>query len=129
MGISRFEELEAWQRARELTAEVYRLSRGAQFAHDFGLRNQIQRASVSVMSNIAEGFERFNPAEFRQYLRISLGSAAEVRSQLYVALDLGYPTREEHQRVSQICRDVSQILARLRASVRSPGRASARTER
>ena len=86
----RFEEVDAWKLGRELTRRVYECTRGREFARDFGLRDQIQRAAVPVTSNIAEGFERRSPAEFARFLLIARGSAGEVRSQLYAALDLGY---------------------------------------
>jgi len=86
--ITRFEEIEAWITSRELTRMVYVLTDQGQFARDFGLRNQIQRAAVSVMSNIAEGFESRTQAQFLEYLGRSKASAGEVRCQLYVALDL-----------------------------------------
>lgn len=88
--IERFEDIQAWQEARGLVKEVYRNSSRGEFARDFGLRDQIQRAAVSVMSNIAEGFERGSNKEFIQFLYIAKGSVGEVRSQLYAALDLGY---------------------------------------
>ena len=89
----RFEDIEAWQLGRELTRRVYEATRNGEFARDFGLRDQIQRAAVSITSNIAEGFERRSPAEFARFLLIARGSAGEVRSQLYAALDLGYIDR------------------------------------
>lgn len=87
--IERFEELIAWQKARELTKAVYRITKQGAFAKDFGLSSQIQRAAVSVMSNIAEGFERHRRTEFHQFLSTAKASCAEVRSQLYVAYDIG----------------------------------------
>ena len=81
----RFEDIEAWQKARELTKVVYQLSGRGHFAKDFGLRDQIRRASVSIMANIAEGFERDGTGEFIQFLAIAKGSAAEVLSHAYVA--------------------------------------------
>ena len=86
--ISKFEELIAWQKSRELVTAIYKVTNGKEFSRDFGLRDQIQRAAVSIMSNIAEGFERAGRAEFHQFLVIAKGSCAEVRSQLYVALDI-----------------------------------------
>jgi len=88
--ISKFEELIAWQKSRELVTAIYKVTNGKEFSRDFGLRDQIQRAAVSIMSNIAEGFERAGRAEFHQFLVIAKGSCAEVRSQLYIALDIGY---------------------------------------
>ncbi len=85
--ISRFEDIEAWADARLLVAAVYRQSRNGLLGRDSGLRDQIQRAAVSIMANIAEGFERKNIKEFAHYLRIARGSCAEVQSHLYVALD------------------------------------------
>ncbi len=86
----RFEELESWQQARQLTREIYTMTRSAEIAKDFGLCGQIQRASVSIMSNIAEGFERQHIAEKLQFYNVARGSTAEVRSLLYVVED-NYP--------------------------------------
>ena len=86
----RFEDIEAWQRAWELTREIYTISNKGPFSKDFGLRGQVRRASVSIMSNIAEGFERGGTKEFVQFLSVAKGSSGELRSQLYVALDQGY---------------------------------------
>lgn len=87
--IEKFEDIEAWQRARQLAKAVYVVTSEGKFSRDFGLRDQIQRAAVSVMSNIAEGFERGGDVEFRRFLAIAKGSAGEVQAQLYVALDAG----------------------------------------
>jgi four helix bundle protein len=89
----RFEELLAWQKARLLTKEIYELSRGAPLSNDYGLIRQMQRAAVSVMSNIAEGFDRTGSGEFHRFLSIAKGSCGELRSQLYVAFDAGYIDR------------------------------------
>ncbi len=88
--IEKFEDIVAWQRARVLAQEVYASAKVGRFARDFGLRDQIQRASVSVMANIAEGFERGGDKEFGQFLSNSKGSCGEVKSHLYVALDQEY---------------------------------------
>ena len=93
--IQRFEDLEAWKISREFTKEVYQLSKNDLFIRDFGLRDQIRRASVWIMSNIAEGFERDGDKEFVNFLSIAKGSAGEVRSQLYVALDQNYISESE----------------------------------
>src|SRR5690242_9126737 len=90
-----FTEIEAWQKARELTSKIYAVSKNAAFAKDFGLRGHIRDASVSVMSNIAEGLDRNGTAEFVQFLAIAKGSAAEVASQLYVVKDQSYVTAAE----------------------------------
>ena len=88
-SIEKSEDIEAWQRARQLAKAVYATTSEGKFDRDFGLRDQIQRAAVSVMSNIAEGFERGGDVEFRRFLAIAKGSAGEVKAQLYVALDAG----------------------------------------
>ncbi len=90
MLVKNFEELEIWKEARRITQEIYRLTGDSKFSKDFGLSNQIQRAAISVMSNIAEGFERGGNQEFIQFLYVAKGSCGEVRSQLYVALDQEY---------------------------------------
>ncbi len=85
-----FEQIDAWQKSRELTKDVYTLTGKGDFSKDYGLKNQMRSAAVSIMSNIAEGFERSGTGEFSQFLAIAKGSAGEVRSQLYVALDQSY---------------------------------------
>ena len=110
--ITRFEEIEAWKTARELTRMVYAFADQGQFARDFGLRNQIQRAPVSVMSNIAEGFESRTQAQFLEYLGRSKASAGEVRCQLYVALDLEYLTQEQFKQVFDLADKSSRQIAR-----------------
>lgn len=86
----RFEDILAWQKARVLVSEIYKTSNDGKFARDFGLKDQIRRAAVSIMSNIAEGFARRTNKEFTRFLYISHGSVAEVQSLLYVALDQQY---------------------------------------
>jgi four helix bundle protein len=115
--IERFEDLIAWQKARELTAAIYRISRQGNFAKDFGLSGQIQRAAVSTMSNIAEGFERGRPGEFHQFLSTAKGSCGEVRSQLYVALDVGYLNLRNFSQLLGQAEEVGRIIGGLRASV------------
>jgi four helix bundle protein len=88
--VEHFEDLIAWQKARALTKSVYQATQQGAFSRDFGLAAQIQRAAVSIMSNIAEGFERGGRGEFHQFLVIAKASCAEVRSQLYIALDVGH---------------------------------------
>jgi four helix bundle protein len=92
---TRFEELDVWQRAKELTNLIYGLSNSGTFARDFGLRDQMRRAAVSIMSNIAEGFESQTQAMFIQYLGRAKGSAGELRAQLYIALEQKYITNDE----------------------------------
>jgi four helix bundle protein len=110
--ITRFEEIEAWKTARELTKIVYSLTDQGQFVKDFGLRDQVQRAAVSVMSNIAEGFESRTRAQFLEYLGRSKASAGEVRCQLYVAMDLRYLTQEQFNQVFDLADKSSRQIAR-----------------
>ncbi len=113
-----FEEIGAWQKARELTREIYAISRRGFFAKDFGLRDQIRRASVSVMSNIAEGFERGGTPEFMQFLSIAKGSVGEVRSQLYVAFDQSYLNKEEFDRVFALTLETGRMISGLMTYLR-----------
>ena len=115
--VERFEDLIAWQKARQLAAEIYRISSQGDFSRDFGLRDQIRRAAVSAMSNIAEGFDRGSRSEFHQYLVIAKASCAEVRSQLYVAQDVGYIDQEIFDTVSSSASELSRIIGGLRAAV------------
>ena len=121
MGVSRFEELIAWQKARGLANAIYRLTSQGSFSRDFGLRDQIQRAAVSVMSNIAEGFERGGSAEFHQFLVIAKASCAELRTQLYLALDLGYIDQEKFDETMKLAEEVARLVGGLRASVKRQG--------
>jgi four helix bundle protein len=111
--IERFEDLEAWKIAREVTKEVYRISKNDLFIRDFGLRDQICRASVSIMSNIAEGFERDGNKEFVNFLSIAKGSSGEVRSQLYVALDQDYISDNEFNSLYRKTTQNSRVIAGL----------------
>jgi four helix bundle protein len=115
--IERFEDLVAWQKSRALTRAIYLATRQGQFARDFGLAGQIQRAAVSVMSNIAEGFERGGRPEFYQFLTIAKASAAEVRSQLYVALDVGHVDLFTFEDLLVQAEEVARIIAGLRSAV------------
>ena len=115
--VERFEDLIAWQKARQLTAAIYRVTSKGDFSKDFGLRDQIRRASVSVMSNIAEGFDRVSRGEFHQFLVIAKASCAEVRSQLYIAQDVGYINQEIFNNVSNNASELSRIIGGLRAAV------------
>ena len=117
MGITRFEDLIAWQKARELTKAIYTVTSIGIFSKDFGLKDQIQRASVSAMSNIAEGFERGSSNEFHHFLVIAKGSCAEVKSQLYVALDAEYLTETIFFELKTQVEEVSRIIGGLRVSI------------
>jgi four helix bundle protein len=109
--VKRFEDLECWRKARVLTREIYAASSDGAFAKDFGLKDQIRRASVSIMSNIAEGFDRGGNKEFVQFLSIAKGSAAEVQSQLYVALDAGHLESSGAEALSEKVEEVRRILS------------------
>lgn len=115
--VERFEDLIAWQKARQLTVDIYRITAHGEFAKDFGLRDQIRRAAVSVMSNIAEGFDRGSRSEFHQFLVIAKASCAEVRSQLYVAQDVGYINQENFNTANSNTSELSRIIGGLRAAV------------
>lgn len=115
--ISRFEQLIAWQKARVMTQSIYRVTRQGVFAKDWELCNQLRRAAISVMSNIAEGFERGKRTEFHQFLSIAKASCAEVRSQLYIANDVGYLNQHEFCELMQQSEEVGRILGGLRAAV------------
>src|SRR5713226_891145 len=111
--IERFEDLEAWKSARELVRSIYKATSGSAFSRDAGLRGQIQRASVSVMSNIAEGFERGGDKEFFQFLALAKGSCGEVRAQLYVALDQTYINDAQFQELVEKTLRINRLIAGL----------------
>lgn len=117
-GWTRFEDLIAWRKARELTQRIYQVSVSADFSRDYGLRDQARRAAVSIMSNIAEGLERGSQAEFHRFLMIAKGSCAELRSQLYVALDAGYLQEEQFITLLSLAEETSRVIGGLRLSVR-----------
>jgi len=111
MGIERFEDIEAWQLARELSRNVYRLTNKLRFSKDYGLRNQIQDAAGSSMHNIAEGFDAETNPEFIRFLRYAKRSCTEVQSELYVALDEKYITEYEFE-------DAYELAGKTRAAIR-----------
>ena len=116
-GVKRFEDLIAWQKSRELTREIYSISRTENFARDYALVSQIRRAAISIMSNIAEGFERRGRGEFHQFLSVAKASCAEVRSQLYIAFDVGYIEQHTFDRIMAHAEEVGRIIGGLRATV------------
>ena len=124
-----FEEIEAWQKARELTKKIYDVSKAGDFARDFGLRDQIRKAAVSIMSNIAEGFERGGTREFNQFLSIAKASSAEVRSQLYVALDQHYITEEMFRELTETSKSISRMISSLMRYLRTTNRRGAKFEK
>lgn len=115
--IERFEQLVVWQNARLLTREIYRSTSVNPLSSDFGLSRQLQRASVSIMSNIAEGFGRFNPNEFHQFVVIAKVSCSEVRSLVYVALDCGYLDSHRFTELASMTDDVDRLASALRTSI------------
>ena len=119
----RFEDLRVWQAARTLTNDIYAATRGDRFSRDFGLRDQIQRAAVSVMSNIAEGFESRTNRQFINYLGQAKASAGEVRCQLYVAKDQGYLSASDfedlYDRADHITRQLYRLIQHLNRSAPS----------
>ncbi len=116
-NIEKFEDLIAWQKARILTRRIYQATRIEPFNRDFGLSHQIQRASVSIMSNIAEGYERVSPAEFHRFLLTAKGSCAEVRCQLYIARDNDYMDEKTFNELLNLCQEIGRIIGGLRLSV------------
>ena len=105
-----FEDLEVWKSARELPSRIYKVTSDGAFSKDFGLRDQIRRAAVSVMSNIAEGYERGGNQELIQFLSIAKGSCGEVRCQLYVAMDQGYVDTKECERMIDLFKKLSIMI-------------------
>jgi four helix bundle protein len=105
-----FEDLEIWKSARELTNKIYGITTDGAFSKDYGLRDQIRRAAVSVMSNIAEGYERGGNQELIQFLSIAKGSSGEVRSQLYIAMDQGYVDKKKGELLIDAFKRLSIML-------------------
>lgn len=115
----RFEEIQAWQKARQTTKLVYETTSQGQFAKDFGLRDQIRRASVSIMANIAEGYGRRSDKEFSNFLNIAHGSVAETQSHLYVALDLSYLGQSDFNRLYTLLDEDSKMIMGLTRHLRN----------
>ncbi|NWG87674.1 MAG: four helix bundle protein [Hydrogenophilaceae bacterium] len=115
--VKRFEDLIAWQKARVLTREIYALVSGDSLGRDYGLKDQLQRVAVSIMANIAEGFERGTDAEFHRFLTIARGSCAEVRSHLYVALDVGHIEQVRFTELMLLAEETARVLGGLKTSV------------
>jgi four helix bundle protein len=115
--VARYEDLLVWQKARALTNRVYTVTACGPFAKDFGLRGQIQRAAVSVLANIAEGFDRNSRAEFARFLNIARGSAGEVKCHVYVAEDLGYLDARTAAELRARCQEITRMVIALRKSI------------
>jgi len=119
--IKRFEDVESWKEARTLTNEIYKHTLRGEFAKDFGLKDQLRRAAMSILSNIAEGFERGGDKEFLQFLAVAKGSCGEVRAQLYVAFDQRYLSETEFATLQQTATDVSQLLSGMMRYLKQSG--------
>lgn len=115
---NRFEDILAWQKAREATRVVYEITGKGDFARDFGLRDQIRRSSVSIMANIAEGFGRRSNKEFSNFLNIAHGSAAETQSHLYIALDLNYINEADFKKLYDLFHEISRMIMSLTQHLR-----------
>ena len=113
MKVKRFEDLECWQKSRKLTSKVYQVTSAGEFARDFALKNQIRKASISMLSNIAEGFERGGDKEFLQFLAIAKGSCGEVRAQLYVALDQAYLPQQVFRFLLESLEEIGRMISGL----------------
>ncbi len=109
--IEKFEDIESWKLAREVTREIYEISSNEKFSRDFALVNQIRRASISILSNIAEGFERSGNKEFLQFLAIAKGSCGEVRAQLYVAFDQKYIDETKFRELTEKLSETNRLIA------------------
>jgi four helix bundle protein len=118
--IQRFEDLIVWQKAMSLAEEVYRVTKQGEFAKDWGLRDQIRKAAVSIPSNIAEGYGRYRAADFKRFLTIANASAYEVGSQIQLAGRLGYLGPLETEMITKNCEEVSRMLVGLRKKVERP---------
>ena len=112
MGIRRFEDIQAWQAARELCRMIYRLTGDEKFYRDFGLRDQARRAAVSVMANIVEGFDSYSNPEFVQFLYYALRSASELESHLYIAQDQGYVSKSQFAEAYEEASRVKSMIFR-----------------
>ncbi len=112
-SIQKFEDLSAWKNARCLTRRIYDLTGDGRLSRDFALRDQLRRAAISVMSNIAEGFERDGNREFIQFLSVAKSSTAEVRCQLYAAFDQGYLDRSTLLELQSLCDETSNLIGGL----------------
>ncbi len=110
-SIQRFEDIECWKLARQATRRIYDVSSAGAFSRDFALVNQIRRAAISVMSNIAEGFERGGNREFLQFLAIAKGSCGEVRSQMYIALDQKYIDQATFEEIAKVLLETSRTIS------------------
>jgi len=110
--VETFEEMYSWKKARILNKIIYEESNKSEFKKDYAFKDQIRKSSISIMSNIAEGFERASDREFKYFLNVAKGSAGELRSQLYIANDLGYLNYEKFKECFDLSSDVSRLLSK-----------------
>ena len=111
--IKHFEDIVAWQSGRDVVNEIYRITATGNFGKDYGLKDQIRRAAVSIISNIAEGFEREGDKEFIRFLSYAKGSCGEVRTQLYIAVDLDYLCEDVFNRLQEMVKRTSELISGL----------------
>ena len=109
--INRFEDIEAWKKARELTKEIYEITTQGNLARDYALKDQLRRAAISIMANIAEGYEREGNKEFKQFLSMAKGSVGEVKAQLYVALDASLIDSATFTKVMALADETARLIA------------------
>ena len=113
MGYQEFKELRVWQEAKQLAVQIYKITTTARFSKDYGLQDQVQRAAVSVASNIAEGYEKNSNKDFVRYLLIAKGSLAELRTQLEIALEIGYIDKKVFESVEDQCKKITAMVIKL----------------
>jgi four helix bundle protein len=116
---NKFEEIQAWQKAYDITLLIYKITAEENFAKDFGLKDQIRRACVSIMANIAEGHGRRTNVEFANFLNIARGSAAEVQSHLYIAHGLNYINQNDFDELYQTLTEISRMTLSLAQYLRA----------
>ena len=116
--LRKFEDVQAWQRSRKMVQEIYTLSNLDSFSRDYGLKDQIRRCGISVMANIAEGYGRKSKKEFAFFLNVAHGSAAELQSHLYIALDLGYIDQDIFDHLYIETEEISKMILGLQNYLR-----------
>jgi four helix bundle protein len=119
MTAKNFEDLNVWKDSKTMVVAVYKTTSESQIKRDFGFRDQIQRAAVSIMNNIAEGFERDNNKDFARFLGFSIGSAGEVRNMSYIALDLEYITKEKFKELYELLMAIVKQISSLNRYLKS----------
>jgi len=119
--IERFEDMKIWQMGRRIVSLVYELTRKKEFAADFGLKDQIRRSAISIPSNVAEGFERNGNKELTQFLYIAKGSAGELRTQLILAEDLAYITKDDWKKLNDIIEEIGRMIQGFISYLRNSG--------